>query len=224
MNIGAIFDWDGVVVNSEKVHLQSWEMLASAHGHTIPENFMADTFGKRNLEIIPQILKWTDDMDEVAKMSDEKERYYRKLVAENGLPLVDGIEQFLQSLQSAGIPCAIGSSTPRENLQQALDKLGFAKYFVASATMEDVTRGKPSPDVFLCCAEKLGIEPRRCVVFEDSEAGIDAAISAKMKSVAVSTTFPAEFWESRIKGFPDVIIDDFTPMNAYIVKDFWGKK
>ena len=224
MNIGAIFDWDGVVVNSEKAHLKSWEMLAEAHGHTIPANFMADTFGKRNLEIIPNILKWTDDMKVVAEMSDEKEEYYRKIIADEGLPLVDGIEKFLQSLQSAGIPCAIGSSTPRKNLEQALDKLDFGKYFVASATMEDVSRGKPAPDVFLCASEKIGVQPRRCIVFEDSEAGIDAGISAKMKTVAVSTTFPSDFWESRIKGFPDIIIEDFIPMDASIIEGIWKKK
>ncbi len=223
MKIGVIFDWDGVVVDSEKVHLDSWKMLAEAHGHTIPENFMADTFGKRNLEIIPHFLKWTDDMDVVQKMSDEKEEYYRQIVSEQGLPLVTGVEDFLKSLALAGIPCAIGSSTPRANLEQALEKLSFGKYFAAFATMEDVSRGKPAPDVFLCAAEKIGVPARRCAVFEDSEAGIDAAIAANMKSVAVSTTFSADFWESRIKGLPDVIVDDFTPLNSDIVVDFWGK-
>ncbi len=223
MKIGAIFDWDGVVVDSEKAHLDSWEMLAKAHGYTIPENFMSISFGKRNLEIIPDILKWTTDVQIIQQMSDEKEVYYRKIVAEQGLPTLDGIENFLKNLNSAGIACAIGSSTPRANLEQALEKLNFAKYFAAYATMEDVSNGKPAPDVFLCAAEKIGVDSHKCVVFEDSEAGIDAAIAANMKSVAVATTHSADFWESRAKGFPDVIIEDFSPMQASIVCDLWKK-
>lgn len=212
--IGAIFDWDGVVVDSCKEHLDSWRMLAEAHGHTIPENFMLDTFGKRNVEIIPDILKWTSDPSEVQKMSDEKEVYYRKIVADRGIPTVEGVREFLAKLRDAGVPCAIGSSTPRENLEQALEKLGLSEYFAAAATMEDVARGKPAPDVFLCAAEKIGVPPRKCVVFEDSEAGIDAAIAARMKSVAVATTHPADFWESRFTGFPDIIIENFTPLSV----------
>ena len=212
--IGAIFDWDGVVVDSCKEHLDSWRMLAEAHGHTIPENFMLDTFGKRNVEIIPDILKWTSDPSEVQKMSDEKEVYYRKIVADRGIPTVEGVREFLAKLRDAGVPCAIGSSTPRENLEQALEKLGLSEYFAAAATMEDVEHGKPAPDVFLCAAEKIGVPPRKCVVFEDSEAGIDAAIAARMKSVAVATTHPADFWERRFAGFPDIIIENFTPLSV----------
>ncbi len=209
MKIGAIFDWDGVIVDSRLQHLESWKMLAAAHGHSIPDNFMEDTFGKRNLEIIPDILRWTSDPSEARAMSDEKEGYFRKIVLERGLPLVPGVRGFLGDLAKAGAGCAVGSSTPRANLEQAEAKLELEKYFRASAAMEDVENGKPAPDVFLCAAKKLGIEPGRCVVFEDSEAGIDAAIAAKMRCVAVATTHPPEFWESRIKGFPDMIISDF---------------
>ena len=223
MNIGAIFDWDGVVANSEIPHLESWRMLAKAHGHEIPENFMLDSFGKRNLEIIPNILGWTDDTAEVLKLSDEKEVYYRAIIAEKGLPLIPGAEAFLRALGEAGIPCAIGSSSPRSNLDQALDVLGFAPLFSAVVSMEDVPRGKPAPDVFLLAAEKMGVDPRRCAVFEDSEAGIDAANAAKMKSVAVATTRSADFWESRWQGFPDAIIADFLPMTPEILASFWRK-
>ena len=187
MKIGAIFDWDGVVVNSCAEHLDSWKMLAAAHGHTIPENFMLETFGKRNLEIIPDILKWTSDPAEAKKMSDEKEVFYRKIVAERGVPTVDGVREFLAALKSADVPCAIGSSTPRENLEQALEKLGLTEFFAALAAMEDVKNGKPAPDVFLCAAEKLGVPPRKCVVFEDSEAGIDAAIAVSYTHLTLPT-------------------------------------
>ncbi len=222
MKIGTIFDWDGVVVNSVNEHLQSWQMLAAAHGHTLPENFMLDTFGKRNLEIIPDILKWTSDKSEAQKMSDEKEVYFRKIVSERGIPLVDGVGKFLSELESAGIPCAVGSSTPRANLLQAMEKLGFCRYFKDSATMEDVKNGKPAPDVFLCAADKIGVPPRKCVVFEDSEAGVDAAIAANMRCVAVATTHPVEFWENRIKGFPDMIIEDFSSLRLSDIEELFG--
>lgn len=132
---------------------------------------MLDTFGKRNVEIIPDILKWTSDPSEVQKMSDEKEVYYRKIVADRGIPTVEGVREFLAKLRDAGVPCAIGSSTPRENLEQALEKLGLSEYFAAAATMEDVEHGKPPPTFSFAPPRKSACRPRKCVVFEDSEAG-----------------------------------------------------
>lgn len=98
----------------------------------------------------------------------------------------------LQRLRDAGVPCSVGSSTPRENLRTALELTGLSPYFQAYTGAEDVSRGKPDPEVFLAAAMKIQRNPSTCVVFEDAHVGVAAARAAGMKVVAVTTTHPAE--------------------------------
>ncbi len=215
--IGCIFDWDGTVVDSGRTHEYTWIELAKSRKLSLKDDFFNETFGKRNVEIITSILRWTDDLNLVQEMSDQKEILYRKIVAERGLPLIDGVEAFLQSLLDAKIDCAIGSSTPRENLDVSVAKLGFGKYFKAIVASEDVSRGKPAPDVFLTAAERLGLRPDECVVFEDSLAGIQAGVAAGMKTVAIATTNSVDFWKDA-QSIPtdraDLIIENFSEISV----------
>lgn len=224
MKIACIFDWDGTVVDSGHTHEATWIALASSRNLPLIDDFFSITFGKRNVEIIMDILKWTDDPKTAQEMSDEKETLYRKIVRERGVPPVAGVEDFLKALKSANIPCAVGSSTPRENLDTTVAKLGYGGYFKAYAASEDVSHGKPAPDVFLCAAEKLGVAPENCVVFEDSLAGIEAGVAAGMKTVALTLTNPREFWLERRANAADrtdMIIDNYLQLSpADIVKLF----
>lgn len=219
--IGCIFDWDGTVVDSGRTHEFTWVELAKSRNLKLIDDFFDITFGKRNIEIITKYLKWTDDLSLAQEMSDQKEALYRSIVAEKGVPLIDGVEQFLQSLCDAGIECAIGSSTPRKNLEVTVEKLGFGKYFKTFAASEDVSNGKPAPDVFLVAAERLGLPPQDCVVFEDSVAGIQAGVAAGMKNVAVSTTNSSDFWrcaQANPKERADLIIENFLNLSAVDIK------
>ena len=110
----------------------------------------------------------------------------------------------------------MGSSTPRENLEQALDTLGMRKDFAAFVTSEDVEHGKPAPDVYKKAAQKLGLEACDCAVFEDSLAGIVAAARAGAVKVALATTNPKSFWLDRklSEERPNAIIGDFSEFSA----------
>ncbi len=219
----AIFDFDGVVIDSGAEHLKSWEMLAAMHGKTLPEGFLNATFGMRNIEIIPNILKWTDILEEAKIMSEQKEVCYRDIVRKDGVPMVAGVVGFLKALCDNSIPTSVGSSTPIENLQVLFEKLDIGKYFTAYVGMEDVERGKPDPQVFLEAARRLGVPPCDCCVFEDSVAGIEAAEAAGMKRVALATTNPMEFWQKRGDADSskrvDAIIEDFS---KFSLRDFLG--
>lgn len=224
MKIACIFDWDGTIVDSGHTHEATWIALASSRNLPLIDDFFSITFGKRNVEIIMDILKWTADPKTAQEMSDEKETLYRKIVRERGVPPVAGAEAFLKALNSAGIPCAVGSSTPRENLDTTVEKLGYGGYFKAYAASEDVSRGKPAPDVFLCAAKKLGVAPENCVVFEDSLVGIEAGVAAGMKTVALTLTNPREFWIAH-NSIPadrtDMVIDDYLKLSpADVVRLF----
>ncbi len=214
--LGALFDWDGVVVDSGAAHEASWKELARRENLFLPEGFFKSTFGKRNLEIIVDILKWTPDIKEAQRLSDEKETIYRDGIARNGLPTIKGAVDFIRALNKEDIPCAVGSSTPRENLEQALDTLGMRKDFAAFVTSEDVEHGKPAPDVYQKAAQRLGLEACDCAVFEDSLAGIVAAARAGAVKVALATTNPKSFWLDRKlpEERPNAIIGDFSEFST----------
>jgi HAD superfamily hydrolase (TIGR01509 family) len=187
---GAIFDWDGVIIDSSRHHEQSWERLADEEKRVLPEGHFRAGFGRKNEFIIPEILSWSSEADEVRRLSLRKEALYREVVAEWGLEALPGVREWLQRLHDAGVPCAIGSSTHRANIDLSLKLLGIAEYFQAIVTSEDVTKGKPDPQVFLTAASKIDRAPQRCVVFEDALVGIEAAKAGGMRVVAVATTHP----------------------------------
>jgi beta-phosphoglucomutase family hydrolase len=189
---GALFDWDGVVIDSREHHEASWERLAAELGRPLPEGHFLKGFGRKNEFIIPEILHWTHDPGEIRSISLRKEELYREVVRERGLQALPGVEAWLQTLRKAGVPCAIGSSTHRANLDLSLDLIGLSSFFEAIVTAEDVQIGKPDPQVFLMAAHRLGMPPDRCVVFEDAHVGIAAARAGGMRVVGVATTHRRE--------------------------------
>jgi HAD superfamily hydrolase (TIGR01509 family) len=192
MKWGAIFDWDGVIIDSSAHHEESWERLAAETGYRLPPGHFKRGFGMKNEKIIPDLLQWSSDPVEVRRLSLRKEELYREIVREWGITPLAGVVVWLDRLRERDIPCAIGSSTHRLNIETGLTILGFNDRFAAVVTAEDVHAGKPDPEVFLIAATRLRISPERCVVFEDALVGIEAAHRGKMQVIAVATTNPIE--------------------------------
>lgn len=192
--LGFVFDWDGVVIDSHAAHEESWRLLFAEIGRPMPADFFKKTFGMRNEQIIPA---WFDsvqaeDAAEIRRLGGRKEELYRDILRRDGIDPLPGVLPLLRELRSLGIPRAVGSSTPRANIDFVTALAGLDGLFEASVTAEDVTLGKPDPQVFLKAAEKIARDPARCVVFEDAFAGIEAGRRAGMKVVAVATTNPLE--------------------------------
>ena len=212
----AIFDWDGVIIDSHDQHERSWGLLAEEEGKALPENFFKQSFGMRNQTIIPQFFgDWTDTSDEaeVMRLADRKEHLYRELVRSDGIEPLPGVRELLTSLKAAGIPCSVGSSTPRANIDAIMEVIGLADHFDAITAAEDVTNGKPAPDVFLKACEKVGGQPSQSVVFEDAHVGIEAGLAAGMKVIAVATTHPADTLADA-----HLVYDDLRPVTAETVR------
>ena len=187
-SFGAIFDWDGVIVDSSLHHEESWERLALETGFTLPEGHFRKGFGMKNEFIIPNLLNWSNRPEEIRELSLRKEELYREILLELGIHALPGVTEWLAELSKRRIRCAIGSSTHRLNIDTILRVLGLEDCFTAIVTAEDVSRGKPDPEVFLTAAGRIGVDPSRCVVFEDALVGIEAAHRGGMKVVAVATT------------------------------------
>jgi len=189
---GAIFDWDGVIIDSSRHHEESWERLAREEGKLLPEGHFKRGFGRKNEFIIPEILGWTSDPAEIRRHSLRKEALYREVVAEWRLEPLPGVHTWLERLRIAGVPCAIGSSTHRANIDLSLGMIGLTEFFSGIVTSEDVSKGKPDPEVFLKAAGTIDRPAARCVVFEDAFVGIEAAHAGGMKVVAVASTNPID--------------------------------
>jgi beta-phosphoglucomutase family hydrolase len=187
---GALFDWDGVIIDSASAHKISWERLAADEKLFLPEDHFLKGFGMRNEVIIPELLNWTQDPQEINRLSLRKEELYREVVRDKGVVVLPGVKTYLQSLLDHNIPCVIGTSTQRANVELILDVTGLRPYFQDMVSSEDVSRGKPDPEVFLKAAALAGLPPEDCVVFEDAHHGIEAALAGGMKAVGVLTTHP----------------------------------
>jgi beta-phosphoglucomutase family hydrolase len=187
---GVLFDWDGVVIDSSAQHERSWELLAQETGLPLPEGHFKAGFGKKNQVIIPDILRWAQEPAAIATLADRKEEIYRDLVRQSGVTILPGARELLAALELEGVPTAVASSTPRQNLDAIFASTGLDRFFKAVVCGDDVVNGKPAPDVFLLAARKLGLAPDACLVIEDAHAGIEAALAAGMRVLAVATTHP----------------------------------
>jgi len=188
-----LFDFDGVVIDSHEAHGRSWFALAAELEKPLSQEQFHSTFGHRNETILPW-LGWAEEGDRegIQALGDRKELLYREILRAEGIQPLPGVIALLQDLKKYGIPCAIGTSTPRANVECVLELTGLAEYFQDVAASEDVARGKPDPEVFLTAAAKLGAPPAGCVVIEDAQVGLRAAKAAGMKALGVTTSHPAE--------------------------------
>lgn len=180
-----IWDVDGTLVDTAELHFQAWCVLARELGKPFTRADFAGTFGWRNPEIIPKLFGTHYSAADVAALGDRKEDLYRGEAAK-GVALLPGVQTLLENLHAAGFRQAVGSSAPRRNLDLILDLTGTRRYMAAVVSMEDTTRGKPDPQVFLLAAQHLGVPPSRCLVLEDAPVGIQAARAGGMGAIGVT--------------------------------------
>jgi beta-phosphoglucomutase len=184
---GVIFDMDGVLVDSYGPHFRSWQRLAEKHELEFTERQFAETFGQTSRAIIRRF--WSDRADDktIDAWDAEKESLYRNELRRS-FPEMDGACELIRALHTDGWKLAIGSSGPPDNVKVVLECLPCGDLVQATVTGRDVEHGKPAPDVFLQAAEKLEVQPSRCVVVEDAPVGVAAACRAGMAVAALTGT------------------------------------
>ena len=208
--LGIIFDFNGVIVNDERFHEQSWRELYKEK--TFTEEYMQKhIFGKREKEIFEFVVgkKLTDH--ELSLLSDERIEIVKKLIS-NGITPTPGLIPLLESLRKAHLEYAIATSSRKPYLTYLLNVIKLSDNFSHIISAEDVTEGKPHPEVFLKAAVVLRKDPKHCVVFEDTHSGIEAGKRAGMKVVALTTTHPEESLQDA-----DLIVPDFTTINLEVL-------
>ena len=185
-----IWDMDGVIADTGASHCRSWQYAFKKQGIIFTEKDFQRIFGQRNDAIIRGTMGKEISQDEIESIANDKEVYFRGSVKSNIEPF-PGVIALLKTLKTNGIAAAIASSAPLENIQLILAEIGIADYFQAIVFGREVAEGKPSPQVFLKAAQKLGVEPANCIVIEDAVAGVEGAKRAGMHCIAVTNTHKA---------------------------------
>jgi beta-phosphoglucomutase family hydrolase len=183
-----IWDMDGVLVDTGGLHFDAWQHTLANYDISFTEEVFRQTFGMNNESVLRRLLGERYSPELYEEISGIKEERFRGALP-GQIRLFDGALPLLQTIHEQGIAQAIGSSAPQPNIDAIVGELGIAPYLDAIVSAAEMP-GKPDPVVFLTAAALLGARPSRCVVIEDTEAGVTAARNAGMKCIAVTTTNP----------------------------------
>jgi len=220
MTRAAIWDVDGTLVDTAELHFQAWLEVCREHGRDFSRADFAATFGRRNPEIIRHLFGDRFSDAQISALGERKEELYRA-AARRGVGLLPGVADLMEGLSREGFRQAVGSSAPHANLELILELTGIGRYLGAVVGAEDTTRGKPDPQVFLVAAEKLGVGPARCVVFEDAPAGVEAARAGGMRCVAVRFV-PHHSEESLRRAGADLVVGSLEEVSPAAVARLVG--
>lgn len=183
-----LFDMNGTMIDDMEFHRKAWyRVFVDDLGATLTEEEAKKEMYGKNEEVLDRIFgpgKFTpEQIDEIV---EKKEQAYQDAFRPH-LKLIDGLQIFLDKAKAHNIKLAIGTAAPKTNVDYAVDALDLRKQFPVIVGAEDVTTSKPDPEVFLKCAEALGVNPHNSIVFEDSPKGVEAAKRGGMKAVVLLT-------------------------------------
>lgn len=187
--LGVIFDLDGVIVTTDDCHYRAWKRMADEEGIYFDRSINERLRGVSRMESLAIILEraskaYTED-EKLALAAKKNGCYVELIKALTADDILPGALHALDTLRAAGVKIAIGSSS--KNTPLILERIGLLNAFDAIADGNAITHSKPDPEVFLLAAKLLGLEPRNCLVVEDADAGIEAALAGGMRALGVGS-------------------------------------
>jgi beta-phosphoglucomutase len=205
-----LFDLDGVIVDTAKYHYLAWKRLADELGFSFTEHDNERLKGVsrvRSLEILLEIGGLSFDDEAKAEMAARKNAWYVDYIKSmDASEILPGVTTFLAELKANGIKIALGSAS--KNATMILKNIGMLDAFDAIIDGNKTSEAKPDPEVFLLGAQALGVEPESCVVFEDAEAGVEAALRANMHCIGIGSPEQLGAADFTIKQFTQLSIAD----------------
>ena len=182
---GFIFDLDGTLVDTMPTHFRAWTEIADRHGLTFPEDRFYSLGGVPTTKIAGMLISEAGlTLDPIAIARDKEQAYYDSLVNGATIKPIDVVVELARQHRDEG-PMAVASGSVRRLVERTLELLGVADWFAATVAAEDTVRHKPEPDVFLEAARRIGVDPACCLVYEDTDIGLEAAHRAGMSAVDV---------------------------------------
>ena len=180
---GIIFDMDGVIIDSEPIHYEIEQNLLKKLGGKLSKKEHATFIGTTDYNMwssLKEIYNLEPSVEEIIDM--KKELFLRNI---DKIQLIDGFYDFMTMLYKKGYKLGLASSNNRKSVESIVEKFELDKYIEVTMSGEDVSKGKPDPEIFLTTAKKLSINPEDCIVVEDAENGVVAAKAAGMKCIAL---------------------------------------
>ena len=213
MHQAVIFDMDGVLIDSEPVFRVAAQRASSALGHTITDEFYAELIGLPNAEIAAALVAAFGPSFSLDDFRGAFEQNFRRHVAAHGLAQKPGARDILVELSSREIPRAVATSTRSPHAQYSLRVAGLIELLPIVVTGDQVTRGKPAPDIFVRAADLVGTEPAACIAVEDSSVGARAAVAAGMFTILVPDLKQPD---AELAELVDVVVPDMPAAGALI--------
>ncbi|MBI5563558.1 MAG: HAD family phosphatase [Chloroflexi bacterium] len=204
-----LWDMDGTLIDSMAYHWEAWNDVLQPLGYHFSVETFLPTNGLRNEEIVRDFLKIDGPPAEIEQIVLAKEERYRTIMRERGLPLLPGVEHWLNTLRTDGWRHAIVTSAPRLNVEAAVEATRLDHLVDTIVCGDDVINGKPHPEPFLLAADRLGVVPANCIVVEDAPAGLEGARRAGMKTIGVLTTHTALEADKVVGSLIDLADDAF---------------
>ncbi len=206
-----IFDLDGTLIDTLDLHIQAFQLLFEEINELIPYEKIAENMGRTPrdtlLTLLPRLQENKNQLEFLAK---RKEEILTNLL--DHIPKFPGVIELLQYIQKMQLIICLASSTPKYNVMKMLQGASIDHYFQVIITGEDITIGKPNPEIFLKAAEKAGISYETCLVIGDSPHDVIAAKKAGMKIIAVLTG--KHSFEEVQKEQPDLLISSLKELSA----------
>jgi beta-phosphoglucomutase len=201
-----IFDMDGVLIDNTPVQARAFQALFRDQGvQADATQLLRRLNGAPASEILKEAFP-DQPADKLEEFAAQREFLYRTLYWDDRRPL-PGLVEFLEAARAAGLKIGLGTGSGQDTIGYILDDLNLRRFFDVVITKDDVNKGKPHADTYSVTAEKLGVKPENCVVFEDALLGEQAAYRAHMRCVAVASTLPGRDFQA-----PLLVIRDFTEL------------
>jgi len=209
-NIKAIiFDMDGVLVDSEPVHIETEKMTLREYGINVPESEWKGFTGTTDHDMFAYIVKnFTKGNIGVDELVTHRAKTYLKM-APTKIQMIPGALEFLKQVKKSGFKIALTTSSTKEIQRPIFAKFNLHPYFDVIVTGDEITNGKPDPEAYLKTVEKLGIPATNCLVIEDSTNGIRSAKAAGCIAVGITTSFPKEKLQD---AGADFVVDSFSEL------------
>jgi beta-phosphoglucomutase family hydrolase len=209
-----IWDMDGVIADTAEYHYRAWHDTLAGYGADLTREHFLRFFGQLPEVLVKDVAGSNVSPEVINKIVNDKEADFR-LRFGNNVKALPGATGLIKSLSGHGIKQAVASSAPLENIDVVLRGIGIEGCFQAIVFGDEVSEGKPSPQIFLLAAKKLGVSAGNCVVFEDAVAGVAGAKSAGMKCVAVTNSHPREKLKQAdlvIASLEEIDVDSLTSL------------
>jgi len=206
-----IFDLDGTLVDSLPYHHESWRIFFKNNNleeHDFSE-VLKEYKGGGTLELMTSVFGDMYTKDELKKMTDDKEIIFRDIYKSKIYP-IEGLIKFLDNLKENNILLSIGSNAIRKNVLMTIEELGITGYFSSIICGDEVSKGKPDPEMYLKTLSNLKMDKNECIIFEDSIEGVTAAKNAGIKSIGVTSSQSSEILKS-VGAFKT--INDYTEIS-----------